>query len=93
MLIERHDNKLKTFEITDDHNMSARLNITNANDQLMMLENIEVPQAMRGKNISSQLIEMAAEEAMNRGAKLIPMCSYIRSKLYSRPEWSALICR
>lgn len=64
-----------------------------APDNVIVARHTEVDPSARGKGIARQLVEQLVADARADGAKILPRCSYVRSRFEAHPEWSDLLQR
>jgi predicted GNAT family acetyltransferase len=60
-------------------------------DGVMWLTHTETPPALRGHGLAAQVVRAALEHARERGLKVRPACSYVRTYLRRHPEWQDLL--
>ena len=51
----------------------------------------EVPAALEGRGIASQLIKFALTDARERGLTVMPQCSFVHDYIERHPEWRDLL--
>ncbi len=51
----------------------------------------EVPQALRGRGIGSQLVEAALEAARGRGLRVVPQCPMFAGYIEAHPDTQDLL--
>ncbi|MDJ0754777.1 MAG: GNAT family N-acetyltransferase [Ardenticatenaceae bacterium] len=51
----------------------------------------EVPEALEGKGVGSQLVKYALEDIKERDMKLIPMCPFVAGYIKRHPEYRELV--
>lgn len=55
------------------------------------LNHTEVPEALSGRGIGSQLARAALEEVRARGLKIVPVCEFIASYIQRHPEYRDMV--
>jgi len=79
------------FEIERDGHV-AYLEYTLAGKVLQLIHS-EVPEALRGKGLGSELARSALEWARENGTKVDVICSTVAAYLEKHPEYSDLVLR
>jgi uncharacterized protein len=79
------------FEIERDGNI-AYLDYTLAGNVLQLIHS-EVPPAMRGHGIASELAHSALEHAREQGLKVDIVCPSVNAYIEKHPEYSGLILK
>jgi predicted GNAT family acetyltransferase len=51
----------------------------------------EVPEALGGRGIGSQLAKGALDQARGRGLKVVPLCPFIKGYIGKHPEYADLV--
>lgn len=57
------------------------------------LTHTEVPEALEGKGIGSQLVKKVLMDIEQKGLRLIPLCSFIASYIQKHPEWNHIVLK
>lgn len=57
------------------------------------LTHTEVPVALEGQGLGSQIIKLALEDIDKRDLTLIPMCPFVAGYIKKNPEWKKLVLR
>ena len=57
------------------------------------LTHTEVPVALEGKGIGSQLIEKALKDIESKGLRLVPLCPFVAGYLQKHPDWKRIVMR
>ena len=71
-------------EATDD---VAELTFTNRDRHTMVADHTYVPVRYRGQGVGQALVARLVEDARDRGAKVIPVCPFVRAVAAKHPEW------
>jgi len=84
----RHNELAQRFEVTIDGKLSRadyRLH-----DGVMHMVHTEVPMQQEGRGIAARLVRAAMEYARERGYKVRPACSYVRTFMARNREFDDL---
>ncbi len=84
-----HRPDIGRFEIVTDGG-SAVLDYTISNGRMNFLHT-EVPAALEGRGLGSQLARAGLEYAKCENLKVVPLCSFIRAYVDRHPEYAALV--
>ncbi|WP_248312133.1 GNAT family N-acetyltransferase [Bosea sp. BK604] len=60
-------------------------------DGLLIISHTEVPRALRGRGIGSQLVHGIFELARRRGEKILPVCPFVADWAHRHPEYADLM--
>ncbi|NDV58142.1 GNAT family N-acetyltransferase [Bacteroides sp. 519] len=60
-------------------------------DGNICLTHTEVPTALGGKGVGTQLVEKTLEEIGNRGFKVIPICPFVAKYIKKNPMWKSIV--
>ena len=60
-------------------------------DGVMTITHTEVPGALRGRGIGSQMMRGVLEDVRAQGFKVVPRCSFIAAFLARHPEFNDLV--
>ena len=60
-------------------------------DGVMTITHTEVPGALRGRGIGSQLVRGVLEQARAQGWKVVPACGFVRATMARHPEFNDLL--
>ena len=85
----RHNEERHRFEAPLDGQI-ARADYRLDGD-VMRIYHTEVPFAFEGRGIAAALVRAALDYARERGFKVVPACSYVRSYIRRHPETQALL--
>ena len=79
------------FEIEQDgHTAFLEYNLAG---NILQLIHTEVPPALEGKGIASELAKSALDWAREHGAKVDVLCSFVTEYLEKHPEYADLVVR
>jgi uncharacterized protein len=79
------------FEIEQDgHTAFLEYNLAG---NILQLIHTEVPPALEGKRIASELAKSALDWAREHGAKVDVLCSFVAEYLEKHPEYADLVVR
>lgn len=57
------------------------------------LTHTEVPVALEGQGIGSQLIKKALVDIEEKGLRLVPLCPFVAGYIQKHPEWRRIVMR
>ena len=57
----------------------------------MMLVHTEVPRPLEGRGIAAALVRATLDHARERGYKIVPACSYVRTYMRRHPDTAELL--
>ncbi len=57
------------------------------------LTHTEVPKALEGKGIASQLVRKVLEEVKRNDWELVPLCPFVAMYIKRHPEWKSLVLK
>lgn len=60
---------------------------------IVSLNHTEVPEALSGKGVASEMIEKVLLQIEQRGLKVIPVCPFIKKYIQKHPEWESIIAK
>lgn len=58
---------------------------------ILSLNHTEIPEALSGQGVASEMIEKVLLEIELRGLKVIPVCPFIRKYIDKHPEWKSIL--
>ena len=64
--------------------------IKNKNGEIY-LTHTEVPSALEGKGIGSQLVEQALKDIERQGLRLVPLCPFVAGYIQKHPDWKRIV--
>ncbi|KPM32242.1 Acetyltransferase [Croceitalea dokdonensis DOKDO 023] len=88
-LIDNPSLKGYEFHIEDK---VARIEYIKAQDKIY-LTHTEVPQALEGRGIASQLVQQVLEDIKAKDLTLVPMCPFVAMYVKRHPEWKSLVLK
>lgn len=62
-------------------------------NERLVLTHTEVPAAHEGKGLGAQLVRAAADDARERGVKIVPQCSFARAWFERHPDQSDVLAQ
>jgi predicted GNAT family acetyltransferase len=83
-LTVRHNAGAQRFEADVDGGI-ARADYRLHGD-VMRIVHTEVPHGCEGRGFAAQVVRAALEHARERGLRVLPLCSYVRSYMRRHPE-------
>lgn len=60
-------------------------------DMTITIMHTEVPRALEGRGVGSQLVGGMLDLVRNEGRKVVPMCSFVRHYINTHPAYADLI--
>ncbi|NDP43630.1 MAG: N-acetyltransferase [Aromatoleum sp.] len=85
----RHNARASRFEITVD-GLLCRAD-HHLPDGVLRMHHTEVPPALRGRDIASELVKAALAWAAANHLKIEPRCSYVRAYMKRHPDTHRLL--
>ena len=61
--------------------------------EYIYLTHTEVPPALEGKGIASQLVLKVLQDIEHKNLRLVPLCPFVAGYIQKHPEWKRLIMR
>ena len=80
----------KIYALVEGHECVINYHRTK-NDSILDFYRTYVPEALRGQKIASLLVERALIFVQEKGYKIIPSCSFVRSYIDQHPEWKKIV--
>lgn len=71
----------------------AKIEYIKTNNGEIYLTHTEVPSALEGKGIGSQLVEKALTDIENKKLRLVPLCPFVAGYIQKHPEWRRIVLR
>jgi predicted GNAT family acetyltransferase len=65
--------------------------IRRGGQSVIVADHTGVPSALEGRGIGLALVRRAVEDAQAEGAKIAPLCSFVRVHMQRNKEWRDLI--
>ncbi len=62
-------------------------------NEKIFLTHTEVPVALEGKGVGSQLVRKVLEDIEKQGLTLIPLCPFVAAYIKRHPEWRKLVLK
>ena len=57
------------------------------------LTHTEVPRALGGKGVGSQLVEKALKDIEQKDLRLVPLCPFVAGYIHKHPEWRRIVMK
>lgn len=70
-----------------------RIEYIKTNNGEIYLTHTEVPMALEGQGIGSQLAEKVLGDIERKGLRLVPLCPFIAGYIKKHPEWRRIVMR
>ena len=74
----------------DDSDATGILSYLRRDADTVIADHTLVPDALRGRGIASALVERLIADAGERGFRVVPQCSFVRTSFERHPEWAEL---
>ena len=85
----RHNLALHRFELDLDGGMAVAL--YRLADGVMIFTHTEVPAALRGRGIGSQMMHGVLQNVRAQGVKVVPRCPFVADFIHRHPEHADLL--
>ena len=89
-LIDNTENKQYEFHIGK---FLAKIEYIKTNNGEIYLTHTEVPVALEGKGIGSQLAEKVLTDIEKQGLRLVPLCPFVAGYIKKHPDWRRIVMR
>ena len=89
-LIDNEENRRYEFRI-DGH--IAKIEYIKTPNGEIYLTQTEVPRALGGKGIGSQLVEKALKDIEHKDLRLVPLCPFVAGYIHKHPEWRRIVMK
>lgn len=89
-LIDNVDSNQYEFHVG---NHIAKIEYIKTKNGEIYLTHTEVPVALEGKGIGSQLAEKALLDIEKKNLRLIPLCPFVAGYIKKHPDWKHLVMR
>lgn len=93
----------KTYELIDNtaqkqyefhiDGLIARIEYIKSVNGEIYLTHTEVPKALEGRGIASNLIGQVLEDVEKQNLRLVPLCPFVAGYIQKHPEWKRLVLR
>jgi len=67
-----------SFYIEDKGNRLAEMTYYLEEPDVMVIDHTEVDDALRGRNVGGELVDMGAEYARTKHLKIVPLCPFVK---------------
>lgn len=92
MIIQQQDDGQKGFfYIKEEEEELALMTYKWRSPDLMIIEHTEVNEKLEGKGIGKQLVDRAVEFAREKGAKILPLCTFAKAVIAKTPEYQDVL--
>jgi hypothetical protein len=82
-----------SFYVAGDNSTLAAMTYTMAAADLMIIDHTEVDDALRGKNVGNQLLNVLVEYARDNHIKILPLCPFAKSVFDKKKDEFADVLR
>lgn len=69
----------------------AEMTFTKVDENLIIIDHTEVPDAFRGQGAGLRLVTRGVEDARASGKKIIPLCPFAAAQFRRHPEWADVL--
>lgn len=84
-----NNEQMKRYELhIDDRIAIAEYMVA---DEVVYITHTEVPVALEGRGIGSELIKKCLEEIRWQGRSVHPVCPFVASYIRKNPQWNSLV--
>lgn len=66
--------------------------IKSTNGEIFLIHT-EVPTALSGQGIGSQMVKKALEDIERQQLRLVPLCPFVAAYIHKHPEWKRIVLR
>jgi len=71
----------------------AKIEYTINDQKEILLTHTEVPAALEGKGVGTQLVEAVLTDIEHNGLQLVPLCPFVIRYIEKHPEWRRLVVK
>ena len=89
-LIDNEESRRYEFRI-DGH--IAKIEYIKTPNGEIYLTHTEVPRALGGKGVGSQLVEKALKDIEQKDLRLVPLCPFVAGYIHKHPEWRRIVMK
>ena len=91
-VIELEDRGTKgRYLIRASNGDEAEMTFTKVEENLIIIDHTEVPDAFRGQGAGLRLVTRGVEDARASGKKIIPLCPFAAAQFRRHPEWADVL--
>lgn len=80
----------KRYELHTDGSVAFADYLVNK-EGVVYMTHTEVPVALEGRGIASELIEKSLRDIESGGGKVFPICPFVTAYIRKHPEWQSLV--
>lgn len=88
-LVDNAENKRYEMHV---ENYMAKIDYIRVKEKIY-LTHTEVPIALEGKGIGSQIVLKALKDIKEKDLTLIPLCPFVATYIKNHPEWKTLVLK
>ena len=89
-LIDNEERRQYEFHI---EKYTPRIEYIKSTNGEIYLTHTEVPSALNGRGIGSQLVEKSLKDIERQGLRLVPLCPFVAAYIHKHPEWKRIALR
>ncbi|MDR0895302.1 MAG: N-acetyltransferase [Prevotellaceae bacterium] len=85
-----HNKERNQYEFHVDK-YTPKIEYLKPNRETVFLTHTEVPAALGGKGIGSELVKQVLADIEESGAYVVPLCPFVKAYIMRHPEWKHLV--
>lgn len=82
----------KRFEL-EVEGKTAFIEFIVSNENIMFLTHTEVPVALEGKGVGSDIVSKTLEYIREKGFTLAPLCPFVAAYVKRHPDWKSILAK
>ena len=90
-VLHKHIGSKGLFYMEADDEIVARMIYTNPSGGILLIEHIQIDEALQGLNIGYELVHAAVEYARHHKICIIASCSFAKNLFSKKPEWQDVL--
>lgn len=87
-----HNRDESRYEVSVDGTLAGRMEYRDDGD-VLVFTHTEVDQEIGVKGLASRMAAYALDDVRERGARLVPECSFVRTWIERHPDYADLVAR
>ena len=91
MIEVRHAPEHDRYEVALDGQMVGLLDYRRGRDGAVHLTHAEVSPRVGGRGVGSALVRGALDDLAEKGERIVPVCSFVRSVVRDNPDYQRLV--
>lgn len=81
----------KQYEFHVDNYVPKIEYVIKGDNEVIYLTHTEVPSALGGQGIGTQLVEKTLQDIEENGMRVVPLCAFVASYINKNPQWKKLL--